>query len=204
GIDALNKRIQEKLNPLNDKKREIVYGDTHYRVGDKVLQLVNQPESNVFNGDIGEVVAIFYAKETTEKKDVVVVAFDAIEVTYEKQDLNQLTLAYCCSIHKAQGSEFPLVIMPLVRSFRNMLQKNLIYTGITRAKQFLILVGEEDIWLEGMHKIGTMQRQTTLKERLTDEVYEDVGDTPLILSEETIMSIDPMIGMENISPYDFM
>ena len=204
GIDALNKRIQEKLNPLNDKKREIVYGDTHYRVGDKVLQLVNQPESNVFNGDIGEVVAIFYAKETTEKKDVVVVAFDAIEVTYEKQDLNQLTLAYCCSIHKAQGSEFPLVIMPLVRSFRNMLQKNLIYTGITRAKQFLILVGEEDIWLEGMHKIGTMQRQTTLKERLTDEVYEDVGDTPLVLSEETIMSIDPMIGMENISPYDFM
>ena len=94
--------------------------------------------------------------------------------------------------------------MPLVRSFRNMLQKNLIYTGITRAKQFLILVGEEDIWLEGMHKIGTMQRQTTLKERLTDEVYEDVGDTPLVLSEETIMSIDPMIGMEEVSPYDFM
>ncbi|MGE9630876.1 hypothetical protein ACQQAJ_15540, partial [Enterococcus faecium] len=78
----------------------------------KVLQLINQPEKNVFNGDIGEIVSIIYAKEHTEKQDLIVVQFDQTVVSYYRQEFNQLTQAYCCSIHKAQGSEFPIVIMP--------------------------------------------------------------------------------------------
>ena len=116
GIDAMNERIQASINPPAPGRKEITYGQTVYRVGDKVLQLVNQPEANVFNGDMGEIVAIFEPNENTEKKHLVVVDFDGIEVTYERQDLNQITLAYCCSIHKAQGSEFSTVIIPVVRS----------------------------------------------------------------------------------------
>ena len=123
---------------------------TKYRVGDKVLQLVNQPEKHVFNGDMGEVVSVFYAKENTEKQDMVVVSFEGTEVTYTRQDLNQITLAYCCSIHKSQGSEFPIVIFPVVKSYYRMLRRNLIYTAITRSKQFLILCGEEDALRTGV------------------------------------------------------
>lgn len=95
GIDNLNKMIQELINP-NDTgtRKELIFGDTTYRIKDKVLQLVNQPESNVFNGDMGEVVSIIKAKETIEKQDLLVVSFDGIEVTYQRSDLNQLTLAY--------------------------------------------------------------------------------------------------------------
>ena len=135
GIDNLNKMIQELINP-NDTgtRKELVFGDVTYRIKDKVLQLVNQPESNVFNGDMGEVISIIKAKETIEKQDLLVVSFDGIEVTYQRSELNQLTLAYCCSIHKSQGSEFQTVIMPVVRGYSKMLRRNLLYTGITRAK----------------------------------------------------------------------
>ncbi|GAA3321221.1 hypothetical protein GCM10020331_036100 [Ectobacillus funiculus] len=86
GINALNAALQEVFNAKNDKRKEIAYGDVVYRVGDKVLQLVNQPESQVFNGDIGEIVSVFYAKENVEKQDMVVISFDGIEVTYTKPD----------------------------------------------------------------------------------------------------------------------
>ena len=107
------------------------------------MQLVNQPESQVFNGDIGEIVSVFYAKENVEQQDMIIVSFDGIEVTYTKPDLNQITHAYCCSIHKSQGSEFPIVIMPIVKSYNRMLRRNLIYTGITRSKKFLIICGRK-------------------------------------------------------------
>ena len=124
GIDRLNTVLQEALNGNPDgSRKEIAYGETKYRVGDKVLQLVNQPDKHVFNGDMGEVVSVFYAKENTEKQDMVVVSFEGTEVTYTRQDLGQITLAYCCSIHKSQGSEFPIVILPVVKSYYRMLQK---------------------------------------------------------------------------------
>ena len=145
GIDRLNEMLQEILNGNPDgSRKELTFGDAKYRVGDKVLQLVNQPENHVFNGDMGEVVAVFFAKENTEKQDMVVVSFDGAEITYTRQDLNQITLAYCCSVHKSQGSEFPIVILPIVKSYYRMLRRNLIYTAITRSKQFLILCGEEE------------------------------------------------------------
>ena len=90
GIDALNKQIQELVNPNDGTRKELVFGDTIYRIGDKVLQLVNQPESNVFNGDMGEVISIIRAKETIEKQDLLIVSYDGIEVTYQRGDLNQI------------------------------------------------------------------------------------------------------------------
>ena len=230
GIDGLNKMLQEMVNPPGPKRKEVVFGDVVYRVGDKVLQLVNQPESNVFNGDMGEVIAIMKAKETVDKKELLVVSYDGIEVNYERSDLNQLTLAYCCSIHKAQGSEFPIVIMPVVRSHRKMLKRNLLYTGITRAQKFLILCGEPDEFKAGIARTDGLERQTTLKERLNGDTQEH-EENPTVESEkehkseselkkvqssssdettiykltmDTFVEIDPMIGMNGVTPYTFL
>ncbi|RDU35095.1 ATP-dependent RecD-like DNA helicase [Neobacillus piezotolerans] len=230
GIDRLNVLLQELFNPNPDgKRKELAFGDVKYRIGDKVLQLVNQPESNVFNGDIGEIVSIFYAKENTEKQDMAIISFDGIEVTYTRQDLNQITHAYCCSVHKAQGSEFPIVILPVTRSYYRMLRRNLIYTAITRSRQFLILCGEEDAFRLGVERNDEQTRQTTLAENLIDAIVIEAEDTrgnELALDssdpaaenevleeripygkaslEETLMDADPLIGMENVTPYDFM
>lgn len=212
GINRLNQQIQDAVNPKSERARELQFGETVYRVGDKVLQLVNQPESNVFNGDIGEIVAIFYANENVDKKDQLVVQFDQNEVVYEKRDLNQLTLAYCTSIHKAQGSEFSLVIMPIVRGFQKMLRKNLLYTGITRAKRFLIMVGEEYAWTTGLTRSDELNRYTTLKERLAGTLYDDMPtvsnegeeETSFVLQMNQLYTIDPMIGMEGVTPFDFL
>jgi exodeoxyribonuclease V alpha subunit len=196
GIDRMNQVLQELFNPKSEKKRELSVGDVVYRVGDKVLQLVNQPEDNVFNGDIGEIVAIFYAKENTEKQDLVVVSFDGIEVTYSRQDLSQITHAYCCSIHKAQGSEFPIVILPVVKSYYRMLKRNLLYTAVTRSKQFLILCGEEEAFRLGVARSDDGTRQTTLAEKLQRFLAP--------FTEGELPMEDANIGMENVSPYDFM
>ncbi|UAC47358.1 ATP-dependent RecD-like DNA helicase [Bacillus aquiflavi] len=210
GIDRLNALLQEIFNPNDGTRKEIKFGEMKYRIGDKVLQLVNKPENHVFNGDIGEIVSIFYAKENTEKQDMVIVSYDGVEVTYTKQDLNQITHAFCCSVHKAQGSEFPIVIFPIVKSYYRMLRRNLIYTAITRSKQFLILCGEEEALRIGVERINDQVRKTTLYERLQDGILEDQGvavDEKGIYQlsyEERMMNTDPLIGMENVSPYDFM
>ncbi|WP_410983570.1 ATP-dependent RecD-like DNA helicase [Bacillus cereus] len=194
GINVLNEALQEVFNPKKEKSREIAYGDVVYRTGDKVLQLVNQPESQVFNGDIGEIVSVFYAKENVEKQDMIVVSFDGIEVTYIKPDLNQITHAYCCSIHKSQGSEFPIVIMPIVKSYYRMLRRNLIYTAITRSKKFLIICGEEAAFQSGVNRLDDSMRQTTLAGRLR----ESKGEVQMVTIDGQEMDV------ENISPYDFM
>lgn len=211
GVDRLNALLQEIFNPNPDgTRKELQFGEVKYRIGDKVLQLVNQPEANVFNGDIGEVVSIFYAKENVEKQDMVIVSFDGIEVTYTRQDLNQLTLAYCCSVHKAQGSEFPIVILPIVKSYYRMLRRNLIYTAITRSKQFLILCGEEEALRIGVERTDDQARNTTLSDKLKELSQQTI---PTALPdfenqdesyEDMLMAVDPMIGMEQLTPYDFM
>lgn len=220
GIDALNKMIQEMVNPNTDgKRKEMVFGETIYRIGDKVLQLVNQPESHVFNGDMGEVISIFRAAETVEKKEMLIVSFDGNEVTYEKNDLNQLTLAYCCSVHKSQGSEFQTVIMPITRSYMKMLRRNLLYTGITRAKNFLILCGDPEVFKFGVERTDDLQRLTTLKERLSNveesgqqqekeivkESESEVTQKDVTyLTAENYHMIDPLVGMNGVNPYQFM
>lgn len=199
GINKMNEELQEILNPNPEgKRKEITYGDVIYRVGDKVLQLVNQPESNVFNGDMGTIVSIIYAKETVEKQDTLVIEFDQTEVTYLRGDLNQITHAYCCSVHKAQGSEFPIVILPLLKSYYRMLRRDILYTAMTRSRQFLIMCGEEDAFAQATVRQSDVARQTSLFERLTRTTAElepvnEAGE--YILTPENIHSIDPMIGM---------
>lgn len=211
GIDRLNVLLQQIFNPNpNGTRKELTFGDVKYRIGDKVLQLVNQPESNVFNGDIGEIISIFYAKENIEKQDMVLISFDGNEVTYTRQDLNQITHAYCCSIHKSQGSEFPIVILPISRSYYRMLRRKLIYTAITRSKQFLILCGDEEAFRIGVERSDEEKRQTTLCQKLREGIVvnnqlginENLQEG--VTYEENLIQTDPMIGMENVTPYDFM
>src|SRR5699024_5886312 len=104
GIHAINKQIQELVNPKTNTKRERSFNDVVFRVGDRIIQLVNQPEDGVYNGDIGEIVQIFSAKETEEKQEQIVVEFDDTEVVYTRKNYLNIMHAYCISIHKAQGS----------------------------------------------------------------------------------------------------
>ncbi|WP_414841283.1 ATP-dependent RecD-like DNA helicase [Enterococcus saccharolyticus] len=166
GIDALNKMMQEIFNPNPDgKKKEVHWNETVYRIGDKVLQLVNSPEDNVFNGDMGQIVGITYAKNSEDKVDELTIQFDANEVTYKRSEWNKITLSYCCSIHKSQGSEFKMVILPMVHQYQRMLQRNLLYTAITRSKELLILLGELPAYQQCVANESNL-RYTTLKERI--------------------------------------
>lgn len=200
GIDALNKMMQEIFNPNTGKKKEVTWNETVYRIGDKVLQLVNSPELNVFNGDMGQITGIIYAKDSEDKVDELVIQFDANEVSYKRNEWNKITLSYCCSIHKSQGSEFKMVILPMVHQFQRMLQRNLLYTAITRSKEILILLGEEQAYQTCVaHESAS--RLTTLKERILSagemtftiksklEAFEDslVGDNPF--SDQTVEKV---------------
>ncbi|WP_455919584.1 SF1B family DNA helicase RecD2 [Priestia megaterium] len=198
GIDKLNEVLQELFNPASEQRRELKHGDITYRVGDKVLQLVNQPDSNVFNGDMGEIVSVFFAKENTEKQDMLVISYEGNEVTYTKQDFNQITHAYCCSIHKSQGSEFPIVVLPIVKSYYRMLRRNLLYTAVTRSKQFLILCGEDEAFQLGVSRNEDSIRQTNLQPLLRETLDNDIEDPEIPFMK------DANIGMENVTPYDFM
>ncbi|WP_337133910.1 ATP-dependent RecD-like DNA helicase [Priestia megaterium] len=198
GIDKLNEVLQELFNPASEQRRELKHGDITYRVGDKVLQLVNQPDSNVFNGDMGEIVSVFFAKENTEKQDMLVISYEGNEVTYTKQDFNQITHAYCCSIHKSQGSEFPIVVLPIVKSYYRMLRRNLLYTAVTRSKQFLILCGEDEAFQLGVSRNEDSVRQTNLQPLLRESLDNDIEDPEIPFMK------DANIRMENVTPYDFM
>ncbi|MFV0560077.1 MAG: ATP-dependent RecD-like DNA helicase [Enterococcus sp.] len=165
GIDALNKMMQEIFNPNDGTKKEVHGIDCVYRIGDKVLQLVNSPESNVFNGDMGVISGIILAKDSDDKVDELVISFDANEVTYKRNEWNKITLSYCCSIHKSQGSEFKMVILPMVHQYQRMLQRNLLYTAITRSKELLILLGEENAYQTCVENESS-SRFTTLRERI--------------------------------------
>ncbi|WP_381420322.1 ATP-dependent RecD-like DNA helicase [Staphylococcus hyicus] len=205
GIHKLNKVLQDILNPIeDDDTREIQFGDVVYRKGDKVLQLVNRPNDNIFNGDIGVIVGIFWAKENALNKDVVIVDYEGNEITYLKSDLTELTHAYCTSIHKAQGSEFPIVIMPIVKQYFRMLQKPILYTGLTRAKQSLVFLGDADAFNIGIKTEG--QVRLTRQQMFLEQYFNTDSETnqPVQLSEETMFKIDPMINMKNVTPYDFM
>lgn len=180
GVTRLNTIIQDIMNPLSDtRKKEVEFRGEKFRIGDKVLHLVNSPENNVFNGDIGSIVGITFAKAkgNSDKVDKLTVAFDQTEVTYPRNEWDKLTLAYCTSIHKAQGSQFKMVILPMVMQYSRMLQRNLLYTAITRAKSTLILLGEQSAFEQSV-KRQSVNRNTALVDRLTvtiSEVQESVA-----------------------------
>lgn len=178
GIDQLNITMQEVLNgETGTKKKEVKWMDKVYRIGDKVLHLVNSPELNVFNGDMGEIVGITYAKDTDDKVDELTILFDETEVVYQRNDWQKITLSYACSIHKSQGSEFEMVILPLVQQYGRMLQRKLLYTAVTRSKSLLILLGDPVAFKRAIESQG-IDRQTTLKSRLVQE------DSLLVEQEE--------------------
>ncbi|MGB3160894.1 MAG: ATP-dependent RecD-like DNA helicase [Carnobacterium sp.] len=208
GIDALNKMMQEILNP-NDtgRRKEVKFNDKVYRIGDKILQLVNNPELNVFNGDMGEVTSILYAKESDDKVDELIIKFDANEVTYKRNEWNKITLAYCCSIHKSQGSEFKMVILPMVHNYGRMLRRDLLYTAVTRSSELLILCGEISAFQECVEK-SSATRLTTLKERLRDNegiILEEIKSTEEEKNSEETVIIEkksPELTRENVSLFE--
>jgi len=156
GIDELNLFIREILNPLKNQN-EIIHEGIAFRENDKVIQLVNSVENNVFNGDIGKIIKI-----STKKKEIYV-GYDSEIVKYTKANFNNIKLAYAISIHKSQGSEFDTVIMPIVNNYHTMLYKKLIYTGITRSKNKLIGLGEKQAFLRGIKNERETNRRTNLK-----------------------------------------
>jgi exodeoxyribonuclease V alpha subunit len=182
GIDNFNRVLQDVFNENKDIKMS--YGDKHYYVGDKVIQLVNDPERLIMNGDIGKVKAI---KMNHQNEPYMVVSFDDNDVMYEKADLEELNLAYCVSIHKSQGSEYKIVMLPMVRAHMHMLKKELIYTAMTRAKRYLIILGDMNLLIYAANHLSE-KRQTTLSKRLN-------ADLPLHAEKD---------ALETLSPYDFM
>src|SRR5699024_5318085 len=120
------------------------------------------------NGDIGKVAAIFEEDENVDNTEQLVVDFDGKEVVYERKDYMNIMHAYCISIHKSQGSEFPIVIMPVVPAYHRMLKKNLLYTAITRSKKSLIICGNKQAFLRGVNTLDSNQRYTSLKEQLIE------------------------------------
>jgi exodeoxyribonuclease V alpha subunit len=169
GIDVLNNALQECINPKAPHRRELKVGYTVFREGDKILQLKNQPDDDVYNGDIGMLEEILYASETENKQAVLTVRFDDIYVEYSGDNLANISLAYCISVHKSQGSEYPIVIFPITRRFSFMLQRKLIYTGCSRARQSLILLGDRNAFMEGIQTEERHIRKTTLTERIIRE-----------------------------------
>lgn len=162
GIDNLNKALQNVFNPKSDLKDEVYDGDFIYRVGDKILQLENMPDDNVFNGDIGFIEKISGGEIT--------INFDGNVVKYTKKDYKAIKHGYAISIHKAQGSEFQIVIMPIVNSYKMMLYKKLVYTGITRAKKSLILIGEANAFMKAVYNRLARDRKTLLKNLLINKI----------------------------------
>ncbi|WP_373809362.1 SF1B family DNA helicase RecD2 [Weissella soli] len=175
GVNRLNLLGQSLFNPLKPGAREIKWREGEFefgfRVGDKVMQKTNDPENNVFNGDIGYIKTIMLAKdkENAEKADYMEVEFDAGMVRYMRPDFINITLAYATTIHKAQGGEYALVIMPLVMQFGRMLQRNLLYTGLTRASESLVLLGEPAAFAKAIETEGG-DRRTTLQQRLAEAI----------------------------------
>ena len=157
GTGNLNTILQEALNPSQET---LTRGGRTYKIGDKVMQIRNDYERDVFNGDIGRITSI------DPENQVVEVDFDDRTIQYDYPDLDELVLAYAVSIHKSQGSEYPAVVMPLHMGHYVMLQRNLIYTGLTRAKKLVVLVGTKKALAIAIRNNKTQKRFTGLCERL--------------------------------------
>ena len=169
GIDNLNHIMQDFFNPKDKNKNEINYGFITYREKDKVLQQINNPDCNVFNGDIGYITEIKY-KSNNREKDKITINFDGNYVEYTKEDLSMIKHAYAITIHKSQGSEFPHVIMPICHSYNKMLYNKLIYTGVSRAKKSLVVLGEKESFLNAINNNYSTNRKTGLLNKLMNNL----------------------------------
>ena len=158
GIDNINKYLQNIFNPKSNNKKEIQIGEFTYRENDKVLQLVNMPEERIFNGDIGIISKI-------DNKEIII-DFDTNQVKFTPSNFNKFKLGYAISIHKSQGSEFDVVVLPVVKGYNKMLYRKLYYTAITRAKNNLIILGDIDaLRIASKNNLQDI-RKTSIKEKL--------------------------------------
>ena len=160
GAGNLNHQLQAVLNP---GEGGITRGDRTYRVNDKVIQIRNNYDKDVFNGDIGRITAI--AWESRE----VLISIDGRAVVYDFSDLDEIVLAYAISVHKSQGSEYPAIVIPILTQHYILLQRNLIYTAVTRGRKLVVMIGSRKALAIGVKSQKTAQRYTRLRERLTWE-----------------------------------
>lgn len=164
GAANLNLLLQQALNPSGPS---LGRGGYTYRQGDRVMQLCNNYAKDVFNGDLG------YIREVDTEERTLKVDFDGKWVEYDVTELDELTLAYATTIHKAQGSEYPIVVMPVLMTHYVMLQRNLIYTGITRAKKICVLIGATKALAYAVRNVSVLKRNTSLRERLNPSLTTD-------------------------------
>ena len=187
GINAINVRMQEKFNP--SKGQELKHMNRVFRVNDKVIQLVNRSEKKVMNGDIGFVLSLDYSNGEYQGLTVM---YDFGSVDYTKEELEDITHAFAISIHKSQGSEFDCAIIPFSYRYFVMLKRKLIYTAVTRAKKYLIMMGSIEAFIHGIAGVEA-KRKTKLQERITQNLQLSMPLEQLELSE-----------LDEITPYDFM
>jgi len=158
GAENLNMELQKTLNPVQDG---IIRGNRSFRINDKVMQIRNNYDKAVFNGDMGRITGI------RPEEYEVTVTFDGRDVTYEFSDLDEIVLAYAVSVHKSQGSEYPAVVIPILTQHYILLQRNLIYTAITRGRDLVVIVGTRKALAIGINNDKTQKRFTYLKHRLS-------------------------------------
>ena len=159
GTAKLNEALQEALNPNGT---EINRMGKKFRVGDKVMQIRNNYDPNVYNGDIG------FIKNIDTENQTVQISIDENIVDYEYSELDELVLAYAVSIHKSQGSEYPVVVMPLSIAHHMMLQRNLVYTGITRGKKLVVVIGSKRAMHVSVNNNKVAERNTWLEHRIRE------------------------------------
>lgn len=168
GIDAMNIMLQDVFNPVNDKNNTFTHNNVTYRVGDKVLQIKNNNDLNISNGDIGTIENIVYKNN----EYIIYIDFNDEIYEYSAKDFDDIRLGYAISIHKSQGSEFDIVILPMDLSYNRMLYRKLIYTAVTRAKRSLMVVGEIEALNKAIINEREEIRKTSLKHYL--KVTENV------------------------------
>lgn len=204
GINALNDSLQQILNPAKADSKKIEVHHEQFRIGDRLLQLQNNPEKDIYNGQIGKIVSL----DPDNSKRCLIANFDDREVSFAKKDLLDLTRAYAITIHKSQGSEFPLVILALTMQNYVMLRRNLLYTAITRAEKNLVMVGEPKAFMTAMSLAGNDRHtglvakiKALLKTTTSAKMKPNSKDPKeYLLTPQLIYSgaIDPMIGMGEV------
>jgi len=198
GIDAMNSHLQTVFNPdtYDEDERFMTQNEQLFLPNDKIIQLKNLPDFDVYNGDIGKIVSI---DKLGKNEYDITVDFNGNTLVYTKEEMKYLRLAYCISIHKAQGSEFQLVIMPLFLQYSIMLYRKLLYTGVTRAKKALIMLGAQQALLQAVGNNRESERKTLLAYLL----MKDEQVLPATLAEALAQNV---IGeaLEGVSPWDFL
>lgn len=175
GVRSLNVELQTRLNGESEPKIT-QYGST-YAPGDKVIQNVNNYDKEVFNGDIGRIQRIDLEESWLS------IQFDDRNVDYEFSELDEISLAYATSIHKSQGSEYPVVVMPLAMQYYTLLERNLVYTGVTRGKQLVVIITEPKALSMAVRTQKSQRRLTNLAGRLTPAICADALNLTTIKAE---------------------